>query len=277
MGGYKIAELHESSLSSDPAAPLIVLLHGFGASTFTWRGLIPALREIGEVWAYDRPGFGFTDAPSSWVGTNPYSIEGQVEFLSERVEQLAEGRRVIVLGHSSGGQLATYFAFARPDLVSALVLVSPALRSAGLPRQFEWLMRNPLMDWLGPKATKGFDKVGMKILFDSVHDKRVLTTDMVAGYRAPMDDPRWVNRFWEFLRAPQPRDQKVAAAAVACPTLIVTGDDDKIIPVGETRANAELYVDHRLVLIEQTGHLSFEEKPDEFMAHIRANLQWLLP
>jgi pimeloyl-ACP methyl ester carboxylesterase len=58
-------------------APLIVLLHGFGANTSSWRRFLPPLAELGTVVAYDRPAFGLTDRPlgdalRNWPGLNPY-------------------------------------------------------------------------------------------------------------------------------------------------------------------------------------------------------------
>ena len=60
----------------DCKAPLIVLMHGFGASTFSWREVGQPFSKFGEVVAYDRPAFGFTERPTSWKGANPYSFDG---------------------------------------------------------------------------------------------------------------------------------------------------------------------------------------------------------
>ena len=62
-------------------APLIILMHGFGASTYSWRSVIEPLRNLGEVIAYDRPGFGFTERPTHWAGVNPYGFEGNFRIL----------------------------------------------------------------------------------------------------------------------------------------------------------------------------------------------------
>jgi alpha-beta hydrolase superfamily lysophospholipase len=43
--------------------PALVLLHGFGASTFSWREVLAPLAEVGTVIAFDRPGFGLTSRP----------------------------------------------------------------------------------------------------------------------------------------------------------------------------------------------------------------------
>ena len=61
--------------------PVIILLHGFGASTFSWREVVQPLSQTGTVIAYDRPAFGLTERPmpGSWQEDNPYSAEANLE------------------------------------------------------------------------------------------------------------------------------------------------------------------------------------------------------
>ena len=54
--------------------PTFILLHGFGASTFSWREVMAPLAEAGQVIAYDRPGFGLTERPLTWEGVNPRKV-----------------------------------------------------------------------------------------------------------------------------------------------------------------------------------------------------------
>ena len=276
MTTYRIHEEHWDYQGSDPNAPLFVLLHGFGASTFTWREVTAELAKLGEVWAYDRPGFGFTERPTKWTGTNPYSVAGQLELLEERVLEVAHDRPVIVIGHSAGGQIATYFAATHPLMVAGLVLISPAMVAAGAPEPIAKLFRNRLFDAVGPKLVSKFVKAGMRILETSVHDKEFLTEDVVAGYQAPLKNEDWTVVFWQFVRTPQPRDQKEAIAKTACPTLVITGDDDRVVPTLVSRLLAPTYPNSRYVEISGAGHLCHEEKPAEFMDAVRQNLPWLL-
>jgi alpha-beta hydrolase superfamily lysophospholipase len=55
--------------------PVFILLHGFGASLFSWREVIGPLSQYGTVIAYDRPAFGLTERPLEWEGENPYSTQ----------------------------------------------------------------------------------------------------------------------------------------------------------------------------------------------------------
>src|SRR5512138_46086 len=58
-----------------------ILLHGFGASVFSWHAVMQPFGRYGKVIAYDRPAFGLTERPLTWTGTNPYSPEGNFSLL----------------------------------------------------------------------------------------------------------------------------------------------------------------------------------------------------
>jgi pimeloyl-ACP methyl ester carboxylesterase len=88
--------------TSGTGQPFIILLHGFGASLFSWREVLPSLAEYGTVIAYDRPAFGLTERPLTWEGDNPYSPAAQVELLVGLMDAL-DIERAILVGNSAGG------------------------------------------------------------------------------------------------------------------------------------------------------------------------------
>jgi len=61
--------------------PVFILMHGFGASLFSWHQVTAPLAQYGTVIAYDRPAFGLTERPMEWDGENPYSQESQIELV----------------------------------------------------------------------------------------------------------------------------------------------------------------------------------------------------
>ncbi len=89
--------------------PVFILLHGFGASIFSWREVIEPLSKIGTVLAYDRPAFGLTERPMHWEGVNPYSQAGNINLLLGIMDAFNIDRAILV-GNSAGGTLATAFA-----------------------------------------------------------------------------------------------------------------------------------------------------------------------
>jgi alpha-beta hydrolase superfamily lysophospholipase len=60
--------------------PALILLHGFGASLFSWREVFAPLMKDSRVVAFDRPAFGLTDRPLQWEGQNPYRPEASVDL-----------------------------------------------------------------------------------------------------------------------------------------------------------------------------------------------------
>ena len=130
--------------------PTFILLHGFGASTFSWREAMAQLAEAGQVIAYDRPGFGLTERPLTWEGVNPYSEEGNLNLLLGLLDSFNLDK-VILVGNSAGGTLATAFTLAYPERVAALVEVDAAIYQT-MPDSalLTWLLNTPQMDHLGP-------------------------------------------------------------------------------------------------------------------------------
>jgi hypothetical protein len=81
--------------------PTLVLLHGFGASLFSWREVREPLSQTGSVIAFDRPAFGLTERPlpGDWDGETPYSPEAQADLTVALLDELGLERAVLV-GHS---------------------------------------------------------------------------------------------------------------------------------------------------------------------------------
>ena len=110
----------------------LLLLHGFGASIFSWREVIGPLGARNKVVAFDRPGFGLTERPmpEEWAGANPYTLKSQVDLTVALMGRLNLQEAVLV-GHSAGGLVAVLTAWRYPEKVKALVLISPAVYQRG--------------------------------------------------------------------------------------------------------------------------------------------------
>lgn len=258
-------------------APLILLMHGFGASTYSWRDVIEPLGGYGEVVAYDRPAFGFTERPTEWTGTNPYGFAGNFEILDALISEFGDGREVVLVGHSAGGQLAAEYARLNPSRVSALVLVDPAiLTTGGASDGLDWLWGIPQIDRLGPILVGGIASSGMDLLRESYADQSMITDDVLAGYRAPLTITGWEEAFWNFSTAPRTNQLVDNLDDVSMPVLLITGDADTVVPTADTIALNSLFSDSQLVVIDNSAHLPQEEKPADFMAGIAAHWNHLV-
>ncbi|GAA0169255.1 serine protease [Lithospermum erythrorhizon] len=115
----------------------LILLHGFGASIFSWSRVMKHLSQItcSKVLAFDRPAFGLTSVDSTKLSStrsedgkplNPYSIIFSVMATLYFIDFLAAGKAILV-GHSAGSIVAVDTYFEAPERVAALILVAPAI------------------------------------------------------------------------------------------------------------------------------------------------------
>ncbi len=254
-------EKRDYSGACDCNAPLIVLMHGFGASTFSWRDVITPLSASGTVVAYDRPGFGFTERPTSWTGENPYGFAGNFALLDAIIERFGAGKEVVLVGHSAGGQLAAEYTRLNPAKVQRLVLADPAILTTGAgPEWLNVVLRIPQMDSLGPLLVAGIASSGDDLLRQSYDNQAALTPEVYDGYHQPLKVIGWERGFWEFTTAPRANDLVANLATIATPTLLITGDNDTVVPTSDTEELATLMPNTTLVVISQSGHLPQEEQ-----------------
>jgi len=242
-----------------------ILLHGFGASTFSWREVIDPLAEDGRVIAYDRPAFGFTERALTWEGDNPYTPEAQVDMLEELLDTL-EIQQAVLVGNSAGGTIAAHFALQHPDRVSGLILVDAAIYTGGgSPAWVRPLLNTPQMDHLGPLLTRSIATRGESFLENAYHDPSLITGEIRAGYKRPLQVENWDRALWELTKASRQLDLASQMEDLTVPTLVITGDDDRIVPTAESVRLAGEIPGAVLAVLEDCGHLPQEECPGPFL------------
>ncbi len=258
--------------------PVMILLHGFGASTFSWRSVIQPLSSHGRVIAYDRPAFGLTERPmpGEWQGLNPYSPEAQVEQLIGLMDALGVERAVLV-GNSAGGTVALNTALAYPERVQALALVDAAVyESGGSQGWLRPLMKLPQVNHLGPLLVRSLaGEQGTQFIQTAWHDPSRVDASVYEGYRLPLRAENWDRALWEFTKASHPTglpERLNELSAHGIPTLVLTGGDDRIVPTENSLRLADALPGSRLVVFENCGHLPQEECPQAFLGAMAAFL-----
>lgn len=289
--------------AGDDGVPLLVVLHGFGSNAASFRDILPALAELGDVVAYDRPPFGFTERPGSGAGegggadgdgegggaggddvdaavaVDPYGTDAQVALLSAVIDHVVGAevaRPVVLVGHSAGGALAAEHAVRRPGEVDALVLVAPAvLTSGGAPGWVQPVLGSWLVDRWGPRlaglAARGADR----LLEVSWHDPSLLTDELRERYDEPRQVIGWEEGLWRLVLAPSELEVSEDPGALDLPVLLITGDDDRVVPTDDTRELATLIDRAELVVLPATGHIPHEESTEAFLDAIVD--RWPLP
>jgi pimeloyl-ACP methyl ester carboxylesterase len=245
--------------------PTFILLHGFGASLFSWREVTAPLAEFGMVIAYDRPGFGLTERPLTWEGENPYSQEAQVELVVGLMDALGV-EQVILVGNSAGGTIAMLTALKYPQRVQSLILADPAVYAGGgAPVWIRPLLGTPQMRHLGPLVSRQIQVRGPELIELSWHDPSKVTPEILEGYQKPLRVAGWDKALWELTLASRESGLAERLSDFDMPVLVITGDDDRIVPTEQSVRLADELPNAQLVVIPQCGHVPHEEQPAEFM------------
>jgi len=241
-------------------APVLLFLHGFGSSLQTWDVWAGSLEQKYRVIRLDLPGFGLTGPSPS----NDYSELNDVNTLTQFVDKLGVSD-LSVIGHSMGGKIAWTFAAAHPDRVKALVLMAPD----GFP-QPEAIGTKPY----AMPAIMGLMKFCLpryfvrKSIEPAFADTNALDDKMVSRYhdmlRAPGVRAAILERGNQTIYTdPVPRLKKIKA-----PTLLLWGEEDKMIPSSNATSYAGVLAQSKTVFIPKLGHLLHEEQANIGLAQL---------
>ena len=266
----QVNELKVHYKTTGAGEPNLILLHGFGASVFSWREVMEPLGEQGTVIAFDRPAFGLTERPLSWdEGANPYTPEAQVNLVMGLMDAL-EIDEAILVGNSAGGTVAVNAALAHPDRVEALVLIDAAIyQGGGAPSWVRPLLRVPQFDRLGPLLARQIAVRGDAFLESAWHDPSEITPEIRAGYREPLRVANWDRALWELTKASGQANLEGRIPSLNVPSLVITGDDDRIVPTEQSVRLAGELPQAELVVIPDCGHVPHEECPEPVLDAMR--------
>lgn len=232
------------------SGPAIVLLHGFGGSTYQFRHQIGALSPKYRVVAVDLKGFGYSErSTSAGLGSSD-----QVEMLVTLFQRLGVEHATLV-GHSMGGGIAQRFASAHPEKVDALVLAasvnaSEPRRTTPLPR---FLLR-PLLPVMAAFASS-------RLLSRSVYDKSVLTPAVRAEYNRPGRLKGSMDGLMEMMSGGA-GGEPIDLSAITMPVMLLWGEEDRVVPLSGAARIREQIPQARMVVIDRAGHLLFDERPE---------------
>lgn len=245
-------------------SPALVLLHGFGASLFTWRELFAAPSPMGRLYAFDRPAFGLTERQLPGA----YSPDDQVALTLAMLDQWGLERAVLV-GSSAGGTVALRFALRHPDRVSGLILIGPAVYTGGgTPTLIQPLLGVPQVERVGLFALRHILPRSDSLLGVGWLEPSRATPAVMEGYKKPLRAHDWDRALWAFIRASRPFTAEARLGEIRVPTLVVSGDQDRVVPVAESVRLSQRLPNAALALIPDCGHLPHEECPEAFIARI---------
>lgn len=242
----------------------MLLLHGFAASTYTWRRVVPALSKRHRVIALDLKGFGKSDKPFD----RAYRPEDHANLVADFITRRGL-RNAIVTGHSYGGMvglLATMKLNARrQDRVSRMILMNaPAFRQP--ITNFLRFMNAPVMPYavlslIPPEITTWLVLDPMQRQISTLHDVRRFAAPYysAAARHAAITTARQV--------VPENVDYIVGRYRnVRQKTLVVWCDADKTVPLATGRRLSRALPNARLEVIKGCEHVPQDERPNRLLA-----------
>lgn len=244
----------------------VVLLHGFGGSTYSYRKILPELARSHRAVAIDLYGFGWTERPRDPAS---YTREGQVDLVLGVMDRLGVDRAHLV-GHSYGGAISLTLAFSHPERVRSLVLLDSARPAYPSDRRSRLATLRPLT-WLYLRLVAlrpGSIRAGLERSF---FDDSLVTDELVLAYRERVRVEGIGPAFYG-LTAPAAPGPEVVLEEIRTPALVIWGEEDALISVESGRQATERMPNARFVALPETGHLPMEERPEEV---VRLMLEFL--
>jgi pimeloyl-ACP methyl ester carboxylesterase len=264
-------------------APVLLLLHGFPASSFMYRDLIGALSDRFRVIAPDYPGFGYSDAPST--SDFAYTFDHLTDIIDEFTRRVGVEKYSIYM-QDFGGPVGFRLATRGPQRVTSLIIQNANAYEEGLPDSF-WTPARTL--WAVP-STANYERLRDAALSDDalewnythgVKDRTAINPDSWVLQRALLSRPgnkdamlallydyrtnlgRY-SEWHEYFRGHRP------------PTLIVWGENDVIFPATGARAYLQDLPDAELHLLD-SGHFALEDHAEEIARLMRLFFDRLEP
>ena len=252
----------------DARHPPVLFIHGWGASAYYYRKLLPAVLRAGRrVIAMDLRGHGGSDKP---MDESLYTADAMAAHVEGVIDALGYDRLDIV-AHSLGGGVALDVARRQRDRVSTLTLLAPVglapvrflvLARMATPGAVAPLVRYAVPPWSIPLVVRALNGTLGDFAFRDVDE-----------YWAPTRDPAfgWALRtlLHHYRLAPRTREE---LAQITAPVLLLLGGQDLLVRAAESAQRVTSLPGWRARILSRAGHVLAEEVPqtvlDELLPHL---------
>jgi 3-oxoadipate enol-lactonase len=239
----------------------LLLIQGLGWSADMWFRLLPEIEPRYRVIRYDARGIGRSDVPPG-----PYSIELMAADAMAILDAAGEAR-AHVCGVSLGGIVAQEVAISFADRVRSLLL--GCTHTAGPDAVWP---EPKVMEMLKTRTTMSFEeavRAGIQYGYDPSTSRERVEEDIQRRLALPTTAEGYSNQLLAGLGYPGTRGR---LAQISVPTLVLTGDRDRLVPAVNSEILAREIAGARLVVIPGAGHVMFTDQPEAVTA---AMLQFL--
>jgi pimeloyl-ACP methyl ester carboxylesterase len=239
----------------------LVFIHGHLASSASWKHVLASAGGGRPGIAVDVPGFGASDRPWPY----DYTLGGEATSIETFLD--ARGiRRAVLVGNSLGGAAAMVIAARRPERVVALVLVDAASAQTPVPWPAAVLRTRALGEIALALSTRTTVAIGLRRKIYARASS--VTPDAIDDAWRPLSIPGTRRAALAAIRTDPKRFEGVESR-ISVPTLVVWGEEDRMIPVEEGRRLASRIAGARFVVIPNAGHLPQREEPERFAEEVR--------
>lgn len=227
----------------------IIILHGWGLNGSKYNELSKILKNKGfDVYLPDLPGFGQESLKSESMNLDNY-----VDFVNKLIKQ-NKIEKPIIIGHSFGGRVGIKYSYIYPDNVSKLILTGvPVIRHITFKKRIVKVMAiagHLFFD----KAPGNINSILRKILYQSIGEWDYYKSGSLK----------------EVFKNIIKEDLLLYAKELIIPTLLVWGEDDKLVPVSDVVKIKKIIQDANFVIIPNVGHKLPYEKPELFFDSIKS-------
>lgn len=240
----------------------VILIHGFGTSTFLWRNVAPAISDAGHTaYAIDLFGHGESDRPFD----ADFGIAAQAEYLDAAMTALRVARGIIV-GIDIGGDVALRLAATRPERVEKLVLINTPAFDEIPGRDITQMQRSTAkFAFRTTRGILGAAPLVEGVLKGSVSDPETqMPVKLIARYLAPFVGKDGVNHLLTLASSITGDDmEEVDLKTIHVPALIVWGEADQWLDPKLPDRLVNALPDGRLVRLAGVGRLVPEENPEQ--------------
>lgn len=222
----------------------LIILPGWGGNTQTWAKFTDISENKINTQVIDLPCFGIEACP-----TEVWGIEEYVEFVKDKIKNITD-KPVILLGHSFGGQIATYFAVHYPEMVEKLILSGAAVfRPAKLLKRSicskiarfgKLIFKLPIL--------KKYSVQSRKLIYKIANSPDYTHTQ---GIKREI--------FKKVIR----QDLEKILSKIKIPTLIVWGKKDNYVPIAKGRKIAKLVPGSKIKVFPKGKHGLHLQMPKE--------------
>ena len=262
--------------AGDASAPLVLLLHGFPQTRYTWRHQLPALAAAGfHAVAPDQRGYSPGARPSGAVHYGTDALVGDALAIADALG----AQRFHLVGHDWGGQLAWLLAARHPERLRSLTVLSrphPAAFARALASDAQQSERSKHhRAFQDPNTASLLIEDGARRLRRMLREQGVPEADADA-YIVPLASLEAIEAALNWYRAAFSGGSALAAAdvpAVRVPTLFVWGDADATVGRFAADATRELVAaPYRFVVVPGAGHFLTDQAPEAITQELLAHL-----